>query len=491
MQKDLEMRLSFDFIIPNKPTARRVAVVGGRTMGDTKRGIHGSQGFFEAAQALGISIIVFDKPGHWLEDEKYGHLREDFIAVDMSNIAGLPQQIVDAVKDREIDGIVTFTDDYVIATAETAEMLGLPTEPAWAMQQAHFKHEMRKMLNNTNIQALHLNNVSQLKDPALAEEFKCLKYPLVVKPIRGKDSKGVKKVTGDANMRQAVRALDGEGLAEHGILLESYVGGPELDANFILWDGQVLFLEVTDNFPCPADLSDSILLNNHFTEEVQISSSGLPPEEIEIIRSSLRNSLLKLGFRSGVFHVEARMQNSSMTYQDARGDGILDLAMSTEGGATTVQTSQPDAFLIELNVRPPGTGGTWSTLYTYGVDMGALQFLRALDDRERFEALSKPFSFSTIGNGGDTQYWTAHCMVPIHHENIRVPDDFFEKVYQALPEIVPHVSRAELYSQSGTVVSPGERIGYFLLYSRTSRRHVLEMYHRAVGVCKKVLDEEI
>lgn len=41
------------------------------------------------------------------------------------------------MRGRDIDGIVTFTDEFVIATAEAAEILGLPTEPLQVMQDAH------------------------------------------------------------------------------------------------------------------------------------------------------------------------------------------------------------------------------------------------------------------------------------------------------------------------------------------------------------------
>lgn len=494
LQKDLEMRLSFDWILPTKPAARTVAVVAGRPMREPERGIYWSQGYFEAAQALGISIIVFDESGHWLEGEKYAHLRDDFIAIDMSNVEELPWKMAAALKGRHVDGVVTFTDDYVIATAEVAEILGLPTEPARAMWQAHYKHDMRSLVNKSSIQAVFLDTAKRLDDPALGENFRTLEYPLIVKPCRGAYSKGVKKVTDDTSMRQAVCTLEEDGLTEHGILLETYVDGPELDANFVLWNGQILFLEVTDNFPCLGDASGATPAEN-FAETVLISNSRLPPEEVEIIRSSLQCNLLQLGFHSGIFHVEARMQNSSMRYQDVRGDGILDLvASNTNGGATSPSGRQPDVFLIEVNARPPGAGGTWATLYTYGVDTGALQLLRAIDDSERFKALSKPFCFTSTspGDGGGAQYWTAHSMIPIHREKIRVPEDFFKKVCQILPEIGPHVSRAELYAQPGTIVSPIGGIGwigYLLLFSRTSRRHVLEMYHRVTEAAKKVLDD--
>jgi biotin carboxylase len=422
-------------------------------------------------------MIVLDRPGHWLEGETYAHLREDFIAIDLSNDTGLPSRIADAVRDRGIKGIVTFTDEYVVTTAEAATILGLPTEQVHSMQQAHHKHKMRQLVNNrnttNNIQAVHLKNAETMNDPVLAKQLEMLQYPLVVKPCRGQFSRGVKKVNDAAELRQAARMLDHDGLAEQGILLETYVDGPEIDANFVLWDGEILFLEVTDNFPCPGDASGATVADN-FAETLQISNSGFPAEEIEIVRSSLKRSLLQLGFRSGVFHVEARMQNSSMRYQDVKGEGILDLITVPNSQDSACQ---PDVFLIEVNARPPGTGGTWSTLYTYGVDLGALQLLRALEDRERFEALSHPFSFSRPhpGDGGGAQYWNAHCMVPVHRDQICVPGDFLERLYEALPEIMPHISRAELSTKPGTVLSTSGGIpwiAYILLYSRTSRRHV-------------------
>ncbi|KAF4434570.1 ATP-grasp fold [Fusarium acutatum] len=245
--------------------------------------------------------------------------------MDMSNITELPRRMADALKDKHVGGIVTFTDSFVIATAEAAEILGLPTEPLSSMKKAHYKHEMRRLVNKTNIQAMHLTNVNQLEDGTMQQSFQSFKYPLIVKPSRGQFSRGVKKVGDDATMRQAVRELDKEGRMGQEVLIETYVDGPELDANFVLWDGQILFLEVTDNLPCPGDKS-AATSDESFVETSQISNSGLPANELSIIRNSLHDSLLQLGFRSGVFHVEARMQNSSMQYQDLRGDNILDLA---------------------------------------------------------------------------------------------------------------------------------------------------------------------
>jgi hypothetical protein len=37
------------------------------------------------------------------------------------------------------------------------------------------------------------------------------------------------------------------------VLIEEYCDGPEVDCNFVLWDGQILFFQVIDNFPCAGD----------------------------------------------------------------------------------------------------------------------------------------------------------------------------------------------------------------------------------------------
>lgn len=476
--KDLRVRLSFDWVLPTKPDTRRAAIVGGRPMFDMKRGSYGAAGPFEAAQALGLSVIVLDQRGHWLEGEPYSYLRDEFIAIDVTNDAELPSIIAEAVKGRDIDCVITFSDEFVIATAEAAEILNLPTEPIQAILHAHYKDKTRTLVENPNIQVLRLDSVEQLNDPSLTERLRKLHYPLVVKPCRGAGSRGVMRVNNHSSMRQAVQKVNEDGLSKHGILLETYVDGPEIDANLIIWDGELLFFEISDDFPCLADGTDATITDN-FTETIMLLPSQLHADEIEMLRSSLHQSLLQLGFRSGVYHIEARVQNSSMSYKEI--DGILDL-MDTDADRTA--KGGPSIFLIEVNTRPPGLDCVFSTLHTYGVDLCALHFLRALGDRDCFAALSQPFSCFA-------QYWCGNCQVPIHRKSIFVPGDFFERVYQRLPGIAPHVSRAELFVQPETLVSPRGGCGfvaYFLLHSRTSRRHVLEMSDRVQRVSKEILD---
>jgi hypothetical protein len=64
LQRELEMRLSFNCVLPTKSLARRVAVEGGRGLCDEESGHYSSQCFFEAAEAPRIFIIIFDNVGY-------------------------------------------------------------------------------------------------------------------------------------------------------------------------------------------------------------------------------------------------------------------------------------------------------------------------------------------------------------------------------------------------------------------------------------------
>lgn len=470
-------RLSFDWIVSEKPVARTVAVVGGRPLFDTKNLHWGSRGPFEAAKALEMSVIVLDASGHFMDGDKYADLRDDFIAVDMTIDEGLPGRLAEAVADRGIDGIVTFSDEFVIATAQAADILGLATEPTEAVLRAHYKDKTREIINNGPFGPVRLGSSADLAKPDMQEKLCQLDYPLIVKPCRGAASRGVKRVQDEMSLRESIHNMERSGLAKHGILVEPYIDGPEVDANFVLWEGKVLFVELTDDFPCAADATDATAADD-FRETVMLCPTGLGDNEKEAIKKSLGESLFKMGFRSGVFHVEARVQNSTKEYREV--DGVFDMYDRD----TQVAVGQPRVFLIEVNVRPPGLDCAYSTLYTCGVDLCALHLLCAVKDGLRFEALSEPFACYA-------QYWCGNCQIPVDRQEIMVPEDFCQKLLDRAPEVAPFVSRTEMFKHPGTIVSPihgVEFLAYYLVYSRTSRRHVLQMYQRLLEVAKLELE---
>jgi hypothetical protein len=101
-----------------------------------------------------------------------------------------------------------------------------------------------------------------------------------------------------SELTAAINAIDG---SRHGseFVMEKYCAGPEVDANFVLLDGEVLFFEVCDDLPKSADLNGPTLGSlNNFHELNSVYPSALPAQEIDLLRNSFLNTLLKMGLKT-------------------------------------------------------------------------------------------------------------------------------------------------------------------------------------------------
>jgi hypothetical protein len=94
-----------------------------------------------------------------------------------------------------------------------------------------------------------------------------------------------------------------------------------------------------------------------------IFPSTLPEDELQLIREDFLEILLSLGLRDGVFHLEGRIEHSSV--KQMLKDGIMELSGRT---VPEIQDSKPKPWLLEINVRPPGMISSRLMESTYGVD---------------------------------------------------------------------------------------------------------------------------
>lgn len=109
-------------------------------------------------------------------------------------------------------------------------------------------------------------------------------------------------------------------------LIEPYISGPEVDANCILLDGKPIWCDINDDFPSSAEIPQTSKVSGGFPSSSSSSSSAffaetstimpsiLPKSEVLLLKSSLAETLLTLGFRNGVFHLEARIKHSRKNY---------------------------------------------------------------------------------------------------------------------------------------------------------------------------------
>ena len=388
LNDELIKRLSFSWITTNPIPRKRLALVGA---GSLAKG----QGYLFAAASLNIVMVVFDDSSHWLSDDAYSHLREEFVPLDMTVNVDMADRIAAALKEyqhsreeKHIDGVISVDEHLHTIIAHTATQLGLKTSPPESVGLAQNKFKTRQL--NTNIFCRLVRSPDDL-EKMLSEDGPQLAYPLIIKPSKGWSSEGVWKVANEQELREKVPLLWRESFAAwHGneVVIETYIDGPEIDANMVLADGEIVFFEVNDDFPSAGDYenNESGARVQNFVETSNMLPSVLPPHELESVQQRLHELALAAGFRDAVLHIEAKLRNSSCHYAktDSDLDGLVDLQLKTP--VTT--TSQPkDVFLLEINPRAPGWQEVEATAHTYGVSYYSISLLNALADKERIMSL--------------------------------------------------------------------------------------------------------
>ncbi|KAF1995389.1 glutathione synthetase ATP-binding domain-like protein [Amniculicola lignicola CBS 123094] len=392
LESELENRLSLEVILSKKISHKRLLWVEGRS------NIHVCRRILEAAKALGIKLVIIDNPGHWLQDDQgpYSHFREAFLPMNIAVDDGFVPRLVETVRNytqhTPVDGMMTISDARLPGVAKACETFGLPTSPSSAYIFAGDKYQTRA-LEQDSAKSFRVYGVDDLKENLEKQkrEASMLKYPLIVKPCFGWGSECVAKVFSEEELVSAVNKAS----ARHAkspqrrsdVIIEPYVDGPEVDANFALLDGQVVFYEVADDFPSLGDAENSSAQDN-FQETANLLPTGLPTEEVEVVRNFILKSILRMGFKHGIFHCEGRLRNSTMRYtRSADVDGSWDLSPDACHDPKKGQSF----FLHEINARPAGYLESVATALTYGVDYYALQLLFSVGDMDRYRMLAQPF----------------------------------------------------------------------------------------------------
>lgn len=460
LDAELHDRLSFPWLSMRAPKRQTLALVeGGRRSPD-----HGGNGetVFTAAAALGIDMVVLDNPGHWLDGPRWSQWRKAFIPIEctLQSDAEFTRRVVEAIRsyDGHLDGLVTFCDHYKEPVAEAALQLSLPTCSPSAYALATDKFRLSRFEGHEAYGA------SSMKQATNIVQEHNLEFPLIIKPCTGYLSEGVFRVESLPQLEAGIQAID---ISRHGtdFAIEKYCEGPEVDANFVLCDGDLLFFEASDEFPKSADVNGHGNVKS-FIELGNVLPSKLPADELALLRNSLHQSLLRVGFQDGIYHLEARVEHSSMEY--ATKDNVLDL---TERSVPAKLA--PSAWLIEINPRPPGIQASDASKHTYGVDYWGLGLLFALEDRQRVKQLSHPYAQGP-------QYWCEMVFIPVEKGGVYDSGDACTELFDRRPDLADCVSWCHCFFTKGDRIPDPNTgvnswVAHFNVFSRSSRAHVLEV----------------
>ncbi|KAI1808137.1 glutathione synthetase ATP-binding domain-like protein [Daldinia bambusicola] len=467
-EADFENKMSLPWVLPGPHTRKRLVLVGVSYRAPS----HGSWTVYacEAARVLGIDLIIIDKPGCWIERSEYSQWYEAFLPAGTwwTNPPGhdMADRIVEIVKSygKAIDGIVTFIDSFQATVSRAAEKLGLPHQPAESYEIATDKYRVG-IVEGRN--PFYGSTAKEALDFAAAEN---LSYPLILKPRLGLNSEGIVRVNNAAEIQAGVEMIQKTFFKS--FTMEKYCDGPEVDVNMILLDGEILFCEICDDFPKPGDQSDITVpaSQRSFLETFLVHPSALPSAELEVLQSSIGATLRRIGISSGVLHVEARVERSSVEYRSD--GGHLDLRPIDK--ATT--SAPPTPWILEINPRPPGSTASRIVESVYGIDYFGVALSLAIRDKDRARALSLPFQ-----NGAQHTGVLVFIGADFEEtcEGIFDSDDICKELISRRPDLAKNINRYGCLVKRGQKIphpSSGANtfIAYFNVFSK-SRKEALEV----------------
>lgn len=207
--------------------------------------------FCVAAREFGLRPVLLTRdPG------RYPYLREDSVPHEVIDTLD-PLAVARACARLDPVGVTTSSEYAVVAAASAARSLGLPGPDPDAVARCRDKGAQRATLGAAGL-PVPAHAVVTSADEAV-EAAGRFGGPVVVKPLQGSGSVGVRLCRGPDEVRAAVADLDHE--RARGLLVETYLDGPEYSVETI--DDHVVgvtrkhlgaephFVETGHDFPAP------------------------------------------------------------------------------------------------------------------------------------------------------------------------------------------------------------------------------------------------
>ena len=270
---------------------------------------------------------------------------------------------------EHFDGVLTFSESGVVTVALVAEALGLPGIGVEAARMSRNKLLMRQAHERAGVPRPRFRLVPDLPTALrTAEEFG---YPVILKPTLGAASNFVFKLDGpDAlgeRFPQAQAGInrmgwftmepDGVDLGPHGLLMESFLEGPEYLTESLAWDGEVFLGSIVDRVTVEGDT---------FDDDVHRAPTALRPDQIAAVHRVISAAAHAQGIRRSVMHAEVRFHRGAPHMLEIAvrpGGGGLDYFARLSAGYSPIEATMSVACGVRPEVthyRPTGvhTAGT-------------------------------------------------------------------------------------------------------------------------------------
>ncbi|MFF4799862.1 ATP-grasp domain-containing protein [Streptomyces sp. NPDC001351] len=247
--------------------------------------------FFAAAERRGVDTILVDETAY----SRYDRLATENHAWRLTDHQD-PGPDLDRLKSfaGRADGVLAFNDWGTRIAARLAREWGLPGAGAAVADELAHKADVRRRLAGTGAGLPFVLTA----DPAEAEALlrSAPSGEVIVKPVDGAASLGIRRVADPAELPAALAAVMSTTGQPHA-LVEHFVPGPELSLEAVVSAGRTLFVGVTEK-TCTAPPS--------FVETRHVIDPAVQRELVPSATRFVDDVAKALDIDSAVLHLEAK-----------------------------------------------------------------------------------------------------------------------------------------------------------------------------------------
>jgi S-sulfo-L-cysteine synthase (3-phospho-L-serine-dependent) len=268
-------------------TNRLLVLVESNTSGSGRQ-------FCAAARALNLRPVLLARdPG------RYSYVADDDVECVVTDTADVSSvlAVCEALRGETV-GVTSSSEYFVGVAAEAARLLGLPHPDPAAVEACRNKYVQRTILAACGLAPTAYTLAHTADDAVAAADAIC--YPVVVKPLCGSGSVGVRRCNTASETAAAATAVLALGdfapprSGTRAVLIEEYVAGDEYSVE--TFDGQVIGVTAKHlgNEPC-------------FVEIGHDFPAALDDESRSALTAAATAAVCSLGLAWGCAHVELRM----------------------------------------------------------------------------------------------------------------------------------------------------------------------------------------
>ncbi len=246
------------------------------------------------------------------------------------------EDIITFCNDNNVKGIMTYSCDSLVQTADLAKALGYTYSSPEKILKFVDKIETRSFLQSikkTNVQFCRCDNVNDVCDFLVKNQ-----YPIVVKPSRSSCSLGVFTLKESDDISVSFKAI--KSITNVPIIAETFIDGSEYSAEIIANGEQVVCVGLTEK----------ILLQGNI-ELGAIFPANLEKNLYEKIKQEITEIISELCPLYGVFHVEFKLCENMNNIE-----------------------------IVEMNGRPAGDYITMMVYHSTGIDLDIIAAKIALGE---------------------------------------------------------------------------------------------------------------